>query len=310
MRGKRKIGVALGSGGARGLGEIGVLLWLKERGIEISCVSGCSVGSIIGAFLCVGHSPEHMKKIALDIDWVDVVRFLRLSFSTRSLFDWSRISRFLSDYFEDKKIEDLFLPFACVATDVNTGREVVFKKGNLITALSASSCIPGLFPSVEIMERSLIDGELVNPVPIDIAFELGADLVIGISARRQLKGEKPDREPRGHAFVNKMDDWIGEVMKSAPTPIAEVFKKIPHPDLSRYQGRERRFYETVTDSLAIASSRIMDLNRHFVGPHFIVEPDVGEFKNFDFDKAEDIIERGYRAAEESGYDIERFVQGK
>ncbi len=307
---KRKIGLALGSGGARGMGEIGVLLWLKEQGVEISCVSGCSIGSIIGAFICAGHSPEHLRKIALDIDWIDVVRFLRLSFSTRSLFDWSRISGFLSRYLEDKKIEDLFMPFACVAADVNTGREVVFKKGNLITALSASSCIPGLFPSVEIMEKSLIDGELVNPVPMDIAFELGADLVIGVSARRHLRGEKSEREPRGHAFLNKMDEWIGEVMKSAPTPIAEIFRKLPHPDFSYSGGKERRFYETVTDSLAIASSRIMDLKRHFAGPHFLVEPEVGEFKNFDFDKAEEIIERGYRTAEENSYELTRFVQGK
>ena len=128
----RKIGLALGSGGARGLSEIGVLLWLKENNVEISCISGCSMGSIIGAFSCVGFTPEHLKKTALDIKWTDIIRYLRLSFSSSSIFNWSRISRFLKENLGNKRIEELNIPFGCVAADINSGQEVVLKQGKNI----------------------------------------------------------------------------------------------------------------------------------------------------------------------------------
>lgn len=306
----KKIGLALGSGGARGLGEIGVLLWLKEMGIEAYCVSGCSIGSIIGAFICSGYTPEHLKKIALEIDWVDILKFLRLSFSTSSIFDWSRISRFLDENLGDKKIEDLYMPFACVAADINTGEEIIFRNGKIVAAVSASSCIPGVFPTVEIMGKSLVDGELVNPVPVDVAFDLGADLVIGVSARRYIGGRPPIEREEEHKFIQRMDEWVTDVLKKAPVPLAELYERIPHPGHQHHGKKERKFYEVVTDSLAIVSSRVMELKRHFSGPHFLIEPEVGEYRNFDFDRAEEIIERGYEAAEESGYELEKFLSGK
>jgi NTE family protein len=306
----RKIGLALGSGGARSLCDIGVLLWLKENNVEISCISGCSMGSIIGAYFCAGFTPEHLKKAALDIKWIDIIKYLRLSFSTRSIFNWSRISKFLNEDLGHKQIEDLNIPFACVAADINSGQEIVFKKGKVVTAISASSCVPGVFPPVKIMDRHLVDGELVNPVPIDIAFELGADLVIGINSCRSLHTEDLSSEPQENSFLKKMDDWLGETLEKFPTPVADLYNKLPLPDFVRVDHRGRKFYDVITDSLAIVSSRIMNLKRQFTGPHFMVRPDVGLYKNFDFDSVGEIIDLGYRATDEVGFELLNFVKGK
>jgi len=307
---KKKIGLSLGSGGSRGLSEIGVLLWLKENNVKISYVSGSSMGSIIGAYYCAGFTPEHLKNIALDIKWTDILKYLRVSFSTRSIFDWGRISKFLNEELGHKRIEDLNIPFACVAADINSGREFVFRRGKVVTAVSASSSIPGVFPPVEILGRRFVDGELVNPVPIDIAFELGADLVIGVNTCRSLQGENMSEETQKSSFVKRMDDWFGEMIEKAPRPLAELYNKIPHPDLNRLDPGGMKFYDVITDSLAIVSSRILDFKRQLAGPHFMINPPVGRYKNFDFDRAEEIIDLGYRTAKEAGPELLKFIEVK
>ncbi|MDZ7861168.1 MAG: patatin-like phospholipase family protein [Candidatus Krumholzibacteriota bacterium] len=306
----KKIGLSLGSGGSRGLSEIGVLLWLKENNVEISYVSGCSMGSIIGAYYCAGFTPEQLKDIVLGIKWTDILKYLKVSFSVRSIFDWSRISKFLNEDLGHKRIEDLNIPFACVAADINSGREFVFKKGKVVTAVSASSSIPGVFPPVEILGRLFVDGELVNPVPMDIAFELGADLVIGVNTCRSLQGENRSPEVQESSFVEKMDDWFGEMLEKVPGPLAELYNKLPHPDLNRLDLGGMKFYNVITESLAIVSSRIMDFKTQFAGPHFLINPQVGRYKNFDFDKAEEIIDLGYRAAKEAGPKLLDFIEEK
>ena len=306
----KKTGIALGSGGARGLSSIGVLLWLKENEVDIDYITGCSMGAIVGGFMASGHSPQHIKKLALEIDWVDVIKFLRLSFSAESIFDWSRISRFLRDKIGDKRIEELDKPFACVATDLNSGTEVVFRKGKLLTALSASSSIPGMFRPVEIMDRVLVDGELSNPVPVDVAFDLGADRVIGVNACRAIGSriKEYERREEEQSFLERMDEWIGDVLGRAPKPISELYRKLPHPDHRESSGG-RKLYDVITDSLAVVSSRILEQKSEFTGPHLMITPPVGSYRTFDLDHAEKIIELGYREAQNSSDEIMKFAEG-
>ena len=277
---------------------------------SLSESSASVLRATVGAFFCAGFTPEYLKKSALDIKWTDIIKYLRLSFSTRSIFDWSRISRFLKEDMGNKQIEDLNIPFGCVAADIDNGQEVVFKKGKVVTAISASSCIPGVFPPVRIMDRHLVDGELVNPVPIDIAFELGADFVIGVNTCRSLHSKNLASVPQGNTFIKKMDDWFGEMIEKVPVPVTELYNKLPHPDFDRFDHRGRRFYDVITDSLAIVSSRIVDFKRQFAGPHFMIKPNVGAYKNFDFDSVKETIDFGYEAADEAGVELLNFVNGR
>jgi len=304
-----KIGVALGSGGARGLSEIGVLLWLRENEIKFDYISGCSMGSIVGGFIAAGYSPQHLRKVALEIDWMDVISFLRLSFSSGSIFDWSRISRFLNDKLGDKRIEDLNIPYACVATDLNSGEEVVFSKGKLLTAVSASSCIPGMFRPVEIMDKTLVDGELSNPVPVDLAFDMGADMVIGVNTCRPIgfRTRTNDKKEEESSFLEKMDEWIGDALSRAPQPLSDLYRKLPHPE--HHEGGEgRKLYDVIADSLAVVSSRILEYKSEFDGPNLMIAPPVGKYGTFELDKAEEIMDAGYREAEKMGDEIINFVE--
>lgn len=305
---RKKTGVALGSGGARGLCGIGVLLWMKENGIKIDCISGTSIGSLIGGAYAAGFSPEYMKELALKIGWKDYLTVVRLSFSLKSVLDWEKIRAWLSEDLGGRKIEELDIPFACVASDIDSGREFVFKEGDLLDAIGASACIPGVFPPVELLGRHLVDGELVNPVPLDLAIELGAERVIGINASRSVFTERLSQESGHLSLIDKVDGWVKESLEKTPL-ISSISPKKWLEEHSGEKKRRRNIIDVITDSLAIVSSRILALEQLRSGPHFMINPPVGGFQTFDFDRAEEIIESGYREAESVGDDLIRFIEG-
>lgn len=306
-RGGGRIGLALGSGGARGLSEIGVLLWLEEQKIEPCCIAGSSIGAILGAAIAAGYSPRYLRDTALDITWADKVKFLRPSLKGRSIFEWKRIGGFLEELFEDRRIEDLEIPFACVATDIDTGVEFVFRQGSVLEAVTASAAIPGAFPPVEVRGMHLVDGQVVNPVPVDVAFELGAEKVIGVNVCRSVHTERMTYQSEEPSTTSRVDGWLRTVLEKNPLSRLGL---IDSTELERRLDGlrdDRNIIDIVTDSIAIVSSRIMSMNLLDAGPHYLVRPEVGGYQDFDFEQAEDIIERGYRAAEESRDELLEFV---
>ncbi|MBN2070587.1 MAG: patatin-like phospholipase family protein [Candidatus Krumholzibacteriota bacterium] len=303
----KKIGLALGSGGARGLCEIGILLWLKENDIKISSIAGTSMGSLIGAATAAGYSPEHLKDIALKTNWKDFLKFVRLSFTVRSIFDWDKIGSTLREEFGKKRIEDLQIPFACVAADIDSGVEFVFRDGDIVDAISASACIPGVFPPVRVMGRNLVDGEIVNPVPLDIAHELGAERIIGVNACRSVFSERSPYESRHIPVVERLDEWLRENMKKAPI-ISSIggIRKVSGEE--KKKRRSRNLVDVFTDSMAIVTSRLLSFERLNAGPHFMIRPKVGGFQDFDFDRAEEIIDAGYREISSVGAELLDFIE--
>ncbi len=297
----KKIGLALGSGGARGLSEIGVMLWLKERGIDIFCISGTSFGAILGGALASGYTPEYLRDEADKIKLIDVIKYLKLSFSGKSVLDWHKVGDFLRERFGDRKIENLNMPFACVASDIDSGQEFVFKEGDLVQAVSASASIPGIFPPVEVGGRHLVDGELVNPVPLDIALELGADLVIGVNACRSVFTERIHHDPGRKSVVEKVDGWVRESVEKNPFKhIYGLSYKGAGKEGISSDKRRRNIIDVISDSLAIVSSRMLSFERLKSGPHFMIRPEVGSYQDFEFDKAEEIINIGYEETERKG----------
>ncbi len=303
---KNRIGLALGSGGARGLCGIGALLWLKEQGIEISCIAGTSMGALIGAAAAAGYSPEHMKEIALELNWKDLLKYMRFSVAGKNIFEWGKIEAGLRKDFGRKKIEDLPIPFACVASDIDSGLEFVFKSGDLVDAISASASIPGVFPPVNVMGRNLVDGGLVNPVPLDLVVELGAERVIGINACRAVFTERESHEPRHIPMLDKVDEWVRESVGKAPI-LSSIGPLLKSRDEEKKKRRRRNLIDVFTDSLAIVSSRLLSFERLKAGPHFMVRPKVGGFQDFDFDRADEIIEAGYREMVSIGAELLEFL---
>lgn len=189
---EKKIGLALGGGGARGLAHIGVAKVLAENKIKLHSISGTSMGALIGACLAVGIDALELEKRVLAMRKRDMVKLLDISHPALSLVSGQKIINFIKEVLNDAEFSDTLLPFAAVATDLASGKEVIIDKGKLVLAVQASIAVPGIFPPVKVGEQYLIDGGLVNPTPVDLCFKQGADAVIGVDliAKRPRTIEK------------------------------------------------------------------------------------------------------------------------
>jgi len=175
-----KIGLALASGGARGAAHVGVLKTLEKEGIEISAVAGTSIGAVVGGAYAAGLSVERMEREWLDTDLLRVIKSFLPTFPRAGLSSGGEFSKELHRLLGDIRIKGLEISFAAVATDIDTGEAVVIREGPLYEAIRASASIPGVFHPVQWNGRLLVDGGLVEPLPVRICRGLGADFVIGV----------------------------------------------------------------------------------------------------------------------------------
>ena len=174
-----KIGLALGGGGARGIAHLGVWQRLQELEIPIHCIAGTSIGAIAGAIIAAGRVDEALAWCAMS-SWKKLPELLFDRPTTKALLAGRRIEEKLREIIAAERFADLSMPYAAVATDLNTGEAVVMQEGDLISAVRASMSIPGVFRPVERGGRILIDGQLVDPIPIAACLAMGADKVIAV----------------------------------------------------------------------------------------------------------------------------------
>jgi NTE family protein len=177
-----RIGYALGGGAARGLFHIGVLGVLEEHGIYPDVIAGTSMGAIIGALYASGLSAGELKKMAIDLDWKQIIRMTDIALPFNGLIQGKKITALLRSILKDKDFDQMKKEFACVATDLTTGEEVVMDHGSLIEAVRASISIPLIFTPVKAGGRFLVDGGLVNVVPVSVCRDMGATFIIGVNA--------------------------------------------------------------------------------------------------------------------------------
>ena len=176
-----KIGYALGGGAARGLSHIGVLKVLDEYGISPDIIVGTSIGAIVGALYAGGYKARDIERLVLGLDWKKLVRLVDVTFPQSGLLQGKRVVSLLKSILGGTTFFQLKIPFACVATDIINGEQVVLRDGSLIEAIRASIAIPGIFTPVVIMGRYLVDGGLVNTVPVSVCREMGAEYVVGVN---------------------------------------------------------------------------------------------------------------------------------
>ena len=253
----RKIGLALGSGGARGGAHLGVLQALAELGIRPHCIAGTSIGALVGAFAAAGRADRLFDLAERFADWRELGRFFfEVSPALDGLYDGKRVMRELSDLLGVETFEALPTPFAAVATDLLTGREAVFTAGPLARAIRASIAIPGVFRPVHDGTRLLVDGGLSNPVPVTACRALGADFVIAVD--------------------------IAQLPSNPATPASPPLT----PPLADILVRTIRLFEArvAADRLALDA------------PDILVTPPVAHLFTHDFHHLRDIIPLGRAAA--------------
>ena len=181
VKNNKKVGLVLGCGGARGIAHIGVLKVLEREGIKPSFIVGSSIGAVIAGAYALGMTVEEIEKVALGFNnRARIGKMFDISLSKGSLIKGNKIIDFLKELFGEATFADVKIPLRIVATDLESGEEVVIKKGSIALAAQASSAIPGLFPPAKYENKYLIDGGIVNPTPIDVAEEMGAEVIVAV----------------------------------------------------------------------------------------------------------------------------------
>jgi NTE family protein len=211
---KPRLGIALGSGSARGWAHIGVLQALIEMGVKPDIVAGTSAGALVGACYAAGKL-DLLEEWALSLDWKDMVGLLDVRF-IGGLIEGRKLFRFFEQHMDGLRIKDLQLPFGAVCTDLENGRELWLRSGLVIEAVRASISLPGVFrPYRTNNNRFLVDGGLVNPVPISLARAMGADIVIAVNLNAEIVGKHLRSNSRNKLLRESRDEAVN------PPPIVE-----------------------------------------------------------------------------------------
>ena len=281
-----KLGIALGGGGAKGFAHIGVLKALGQAGIEFDVVAGTSVGALVGAVYVAGKLPE-LERISRRYGVKDLPFLLGPTWPRKGLFSGNYIERLLNDIVRVENIEDLGKPFAAIAVDLNKAEVVTFTRGNLSRAVHASMSIPGLFKPVIDGDMILVDGGVLEPVPVNALRCLGADIVVAVDLLSNLSPISGGVKTRP-VFV----DYIRS--------LAEKFYM---EDLIGAKDRENEIAMSLVDiiqrSSIIAQRRLTEYNFRDDTPDLVIDPPLSGIKVLDFHRGESIIEAGRQAAEEA-----------
>ena len=185
--GRPRVALVLGSGGTRGIAHVGVIRVLREAQIPIDLVVGSSVGSIVGALYCAGTPQEKLEQIALTLRRRDIFDFV---ISRQGVLDGTRCEEFIAQHIGRLRFVQLSTPLAVVSTEIETGQEIVIARGDVARAVRASCTFPGLVVPIRIEGRLLVDGGVVDKLPVSVARKLGADIVIAVDVTRNIRGTK------------------------------------------------------------------------------------------------------------------------
>jgi NTE family protein len=268
---KKKVGLALGGGAARGLAHIGVLDVLKKEGIPIDFIAGTSAGAVIGAAYARKQSPGEMMQAILNTNWKKMAPLIDPSLPRTGLIKGNKIRSLIAAYIGgDIEFSDLKIPFACVATDIDSGEEVVIDSGSVPDALRASISLPGIFNVVKHGERYVVDGGLTTPVPVEVVRRMGADFIIAVNVNPGVYGR---------------------------------VRKIYRQRIDAHQ--EPTIIQVMMQSLYITAFAVAQ--HALENADVVIEPDVAHVGGADFQKAPELIQHGRDAAQKALPDIKRLL---
>jgi len=297
-----KIGLVLGSGASRGWAHIGVIEALEKHGVEVGVITGASAGSFIGAAYA-GGGLKQVKKFALDMDWKAVLSYLDLAFPRSGFIEGHKVAELINLFTHIDKFEDLNIPLIMVATNMFTGKQVTLSKGSITQALRASMAVPGLLTPKLIDNEWLVDGGVVNPLPIDVCRDAGADIVIAVDINSERITNKKN-PPQNEAWIKnseKIEMKRAEVIKSWTDRFGSRGKNLGSK-IDQWFTREApspHIFEVLGSSINIMQRKIEEMNLQTHVPDVLLAPRLGDMSFFDFDHAERAINEGFKCGEES-----------
>ena len=321
----KKVGLALGSGGAKGIAHVAVIDYCEKNAIPINIIAGSSIGAVIAALYAYGSLKEFVSFLRL-VKSNDIFSYFDPVFPKTGLIQGRRMIELLAKFIpKSVSIEDLKIPVAIVATDFYSGNPVVFKKGNVLDAIRASISIPGIFVPVRYMDTVLLDGGVANPLPIDVVKQMGAGITIAVNLHPTTKVKKAkiaamnslqelspkeenssndiiehvDKEPvdtlskitqRSGGWINKAKQWLG--MNSEANAAKDNIPNI---------------FEIVSGTIDIMEFMNTTLMITYNKPDVLIEPDLLQVSTLDFTKVDMLLQEGYAACERVQKDIKHKV---
>jgi len=297
--GSGPVGLALGSGAARGLSYIGVIKALEEAGVEISCLAGTSIGAMIGAIYASGVPIDRMEQVARSLNWQKLTRLLDPIIPTSGLIDGKKVGRFIDDLLPVKSFEELQRPLAVTATDVESGELVVIRKGNLLEAVQAAIAFPGLFTPVRFGDRFLVDGGLCAPVPTDIARDMGADRVISVCAIPEIEKIYTEASSPAHkkekTVARFLDHFNSEWIENRFREVWQGKNGTNNRDDRRTVRKPPSIFRVFAQSVAIMENRITEMSIDRTPADLLIRPDLKDITLLEFHRAGECIEAGKQA---------------
>ena len=297
-----KIGLALGSGSSRGWSHLGIIKSLEKIGIVPNIVCGTSVGALIGAAYVSNKLPE-LEKWLHSLTKLELAKFYSLNPTTNGFVDLEKLKIFIHHCVAPASslIEDTKIKYASIATELNTGKEFWFKKGLFMDAVLSSMSLPGLFQPHLYNNKWLIDGGLVNPVPISACRALGADFVIAVNLNSDIVGKHLK------VSVTKSD---GSDLKNQENSITKYIHKLRPANTSTKSTKIPTLFETIASSINITQDRITKSRMVGDPPDILLSPKLSQIGLLDFHRAKEAISEGEACVKRAASEFEYFLDIK
>jgi len=296
---KSKIGLALGGGAAKGISYIGVLKVLERNKIPIDYIAGTSIGSVIGGLYASGYKAQELEDLAIDLDWAHLFDFSELQ---NGLITGKNMEKKLRELLKGKQFKDLYTKFIATAVDIKTGQEILFNQGDVAKAIRASIAIPGVFAPLHLHRSILVDGGVVDPVPVK-ALKNKVDKIIAVASTLQIYAPKFKRmpHPEKHQFMNFLLDeslvsFKQQLKDSKRISKAALLFFSPKKLRATLRGPPPEIFITTGQSYHIMMSKLTKLSLEETPPNILINPNLEGIELFDFDKIKLLIKRGEKAA--------------
>lgn len=281
----KSVSLVLGSGGARGLAHIGIIHYLEEQGFKIESITGCSIGALIGGIHAAGKLDEYEKWVK-EIDKIDIFSLLDFTFGRTGLVKGDKLMKKLREMVGDAQIDDLDISFTAVAADISREREIWFSKGPLFDAIRASISLPLFFTPFEYKGIKLLDGGIFNPVPIAPTYHDMTDMTIAVNLigpledNSELLPQKEDADG-SEGFQDKVKAYLAKFLPDTPE-----------------EGEDWDYFYIASQSFDAMQGVIARQKLASHPPDVVIEIPRNACGILDFDRAEEMIELGYRKAKQ------------
>lgn len=299
MKSKPRIGLALGSGSSRGWSHIGIIDALTKLDINPDIVCGTSIGALVGASYVAGNL-SRLESWVLSLSRMEIARFLEIGSGFSGFVNTRRLHGFLNQHVadDDVTIDGLEKHYAAVSTDLESGREIWFTEGSLIEAVWASISLPGLFPAIRHEGKWLVDGGLVNPVPVSVCRALGAECVIAVNLNGNIAGKHFEHEKRQAAQKSRVTNLVTDLVREYAGSMFPA---------SMTEDEAPGLFDAIAGSVNIAQDRITRSRMAGDPPDILLTPRLAHIGLLEFHRAKETIDEGRKCVERMRSEIEHTL---